>query len=586
MGAASLVALAVAGAVPARAQGFFDQSSAVLPNGAGGTTVRVDNLRRRFLPANQLVPDDRAPAYQFGADLDVSEEYTDNALGAGQYNPTFGAISTARRTSDFITVIRPGFSVSANTARIVGSFNYAPSIYVYAQNGSQDSIAQNFSGQVTATLVPDALFLDLRAFGAVQTLSGGVGATGTNTTNRANQVQSTSFSASPYFNHQFGGTGTLNAGVSYSRSMQGGVTGLNGQAVAGQQTGQTFDANGNPVPTFAPLVNTQLNNGTLTTIQEHASFTTGEDFGRVSQRVSASATQYEGGGVYQGAHRDLIAYDVGYAVNRLVTVLGRVGHEDIAYGGILPYRISDITWAVGTKLTPNRDSSLTLTYGRHEGADSIAFNGSYAITPRIRLFGSYSEGVETDQEDLQNTLASADVDSGGGLFDSQTGAPIALGSGFYGVQNNVNRVKRLSASAIYFLDRDSFTAALSRQSRTTLAANGTSTAAALALAGTSSDSGTYGTFSWAHDLSPATRTNLFLQYGTYSGLSATQATGTTPARRQSNTQSVASLAASVSYAISETLSTNAQYSFSHNRASTQGGSYDENTILVGVHKRF
>jgi uncharacterized protein (PEP-CTERM system associated) len=529
-------------------------------------------LRRRFLPATTATPDDHAPGWQYNLGIDVSEEYTDNALGTGQLNTITGTVNGSQRVSDFITAVTPSLNISADTARIKGTLNYSPTVYVYAQNGSQDQVAQNFSGQVTATLVPDALFLDLRGYAALQTLSGGVSTVGGNTTNRANEVQSTSFSASPYFQHQFAGTGTLVAGVSVSHTSQTGVTGLAANQTT--LTAETIGANGAPVLTIIPSnTNQQIQNGDVTTTEEHASFTTGEDFGRINQRVSVSATQYDGAGEYQGAHRDYAAYDVGYAVNRLLTVIGRAGHEDIFYGGITPYKLSDIVWNVGVRLTAGDRGSVTITYGRQDGADSIEFNGSYNITPRIRLFGSYSEGVETDQEDLQNTLAGADVGTGGGLFDSQTGAPITLGSGFYGLQNTVNRVRRLSFSAVYLLERDTITAALSQQRTSALTAAGTAGVANSAVNGT--NSGTFGTLSWAHDLSGATQTSLFVQYGTYGG------TGTT-----NTTQTVASVSAQVSYALSPTLSTRAQYTYTRNSSNQQGGSYDENIVLVGVHKSF
>ena len=552
----------------AQAQGYFDESSSILP--ATGISVRPGDLRRHFQPAQDLKPDDHAPGWQISTGIDIQEEYTDNVFAGGYY----GGGGGGKPIGDFITTISPTISVSGDTSRIKANLFYSPSVQLYAHETSQNAIANNFTGSVDVTLVPDALFLSLRGLASVQNIGGGYGTQGTGTQAQQNQVQTTTFSASPYFLHQFGGTGTLNVGVSIAHTSQTGLGGLgNGQytstAAGGGLTSQQ------QLQQQQQITAASLAYGNYTTTQEYASFATGEDFGRVSQRVSASATQYDGIGVYQGAFSNVAAYDLGYAVNRTVTIIGRVGYQDLAYGGVPAFRYSGLLWNVGTKITVNQDTTLTITYGRNDGVTAFAFDGAYAVSPRVRLFARYSEGIETGQEDTQAALGSANIDQGGGLFDAQNGTPLALGNNFFGLQNNLFRLKRFSASAVYLLDRDSYTASLVYQKETVLAFAAANPALSLAYGAPGSSEGTYLTLNWTHDLSADLNLGLGAQAGRFVSISAPR-----------YSQLYGSLSASANYALSQTLSLRGQYSFTRTTSNLPGGSFNNNIVLVGLHKQF
>ncbi len=533
----------------ARSQGLTDLSS--LPS--IGTTVRAGDLRDHLsnaAPGQGLLG---GRAFTVTTSIDVQELATDNA----------STTASGAKRGDFITSIRPNLSVSAETARFQGNFSYSPSANIYANDSTQSYIGQNFSGSGHAILAPDLLFLDVRGFTALQSLANGAGPTGTTTLNRQNQTQSTSFSAAPYLSHKFGGTGTLEAGVSISYSANSDVTGLTSnsnvpQANLGLLTPATTAAN---VPSSNYIAT-----------EEHASFTSGEDTGRFSHRVSVSGTQYSGDGVYRGAYRALQTYDIAYAVSRFITALGEIGHESIHYGGLPPVRIDDGVWNVGAKFAPDRDSALTLTYGHHDGGDALTFDGRYDATARLRLYARYTESLTTSAEDLSDALASVDTTQPGGLFDRSNGAPVTLTDNFFGQQNNLYRLKRFTATASLVYDRDVFSFTATQQSRHAIAQATVATPA-------TSDKGIYGSLSWSHDLAPDLQTNAFVQYGTYSSL----ATAFSPASN-GNKSFIATV--SIIYKLSETLSTNAQYSFSKNTSNTPGLNSTQNAVLVGVHKQF
>ncbi len=107
-----------------------------------------------------------------------------------------------------------------------------------------------------------------------------------------------------------------------------------------------------------------------------------------------------------------------------------------------------------------------MRYGHHDGLDSITIDGTLAPSPRTRIYVRYSTGLSTTQEELQNALATTDLDSLGNPVDHGTGAPIFAASNFFGIQDNLVKLRRFSISAAYLLDRDTFTADVENDSST------------------------------------------------------------------------------------------------------------------------
>ncbi len=537
-------------ASPSRGQSLSDLSS--LPS--VGTVVSPGDLRDHLSGTTQA-PGAPGPgrAYTITTSIDAQELATDNSYTVG-----------GRAQGDFITTIRPGISVAAETSRFQGNFTYAPAANIYARQSNQSYIAQNLSGTGLATLAPDLLFLEVDAFAAVQSVQGGYGPSSTTSLSRQNQTQTTSFSASPYLTHKFGGFGTLDAGVNITYSGNNAVTGVTSNTTAPQTV---------QLGLLTPNTATNLGNSNYVSTTERASFATGEDFGRLSHRIAVSATQYTGDGVYRGAYRSLETYDVGYAISRFITALGEIGHESIFYNGLPPFRIDDAVWSAGAKLVPNGNSAITASYGHHEGRDDLSFDGHYSATARLQLFARYTDSLTTNSEDVANSLSSLDTTTPGALFDRSSGAPVIVGDNFFGVQNGVYRLRRLSATASLVYDRDVFSLTATRETQQVVSASTTLTTQS------GPTKGAYGSLAWTHDLSPDLQSNAYVQYGTYS-------TGPTLLAPASSGNISFATSVSLSYALSPTLKTTAQYSFSKNGSNTLGQSSTQNAILVGLHKQF
>lgn len=554
----------------------------VLPGLGGGTSVGDlrPQLERYFQPS--LLPA-TAPAYVIQPSIGVDVGFTDNA-GRGRGNGRSGS-----GRSDAFTVISPTVVVTGDSARIKTNLAYAPQIQLYASTSNQDQVSNFFNGQSLITLAPDAVFLDLR--GAVtqsSILGSGFNNGQTSTYNRQNQVQTTSFSITPYAEHRFGGWGTARIGYSFARTLQDSASGI--------ATGNTVDVFGNPV-NVNPVNGSQGYGsiGNLTTQRERATFATGENLGRFNDLTTLEAIQYGGSGSYGGSHRNQALNELGFALTRKITLLGGIGYQDILYSGGSSgggrnnlvqsnVRINEPTWTVGTRYTPNQDSAVTVLFGRRDGRASVSFDGQFAPTARTRVFGRYSTGITSDIEDAQNLLDTTSVGPAGLVTDSATGAPVSGGSVF-GVQNGVYRVSRLSLSGLFLANRDSYSVSVGQEDRTTLTTSTSFFSNNVVPAGTNTSS-VFVSASWQHDLAPDLSSNVSAQYASSNNTS--QLLGATSGR-----QDTFSIAASLNKQFTQTLTGNVRYIHSE-QLGAQGftssrinsNNYSENALLVGLRKSF
>ena len=531
------------------------------------TDTRVGDLRgqlEQYLPG--LQPRTAGPAFLVSASLGVDAGVTDNALRVEQ----------PRRANAF-TTLSPTLGVSGDTSRLRVNLSYAPIATLYAQTPSQNRFDHYGNGVALATLVPEAVFLDLRGAVTQQSRTGGYyGQTTTLAANRNDQVQSATFSVTPYAEHRFGGFGTARLGYSLARTVQSGYGGQD-----------------NLNNTQAFLFNNGFGaTGNLTTQRERASFVTGENLGRVNDIAVLEAVQYSGVGAYRGAHRNQATNDVGYAITRTVTALAGFGYQDLRFNGVPGVRINEPTWRVGARLTPKPDSSITITYGRRDGFNAAAVDGTYSPTARTRVFVRYATGLTTDAEEQQNLLATTNVGPTGLLVDSVTGAPVSSSSGAFGTQNGLYRLRRFSITGLLLLNRDSVSVSLQQEDRTSVNAVPAGIGGTAAPA-TASTSGVYGTLSWEHELSPVMTGSASFSYGVDDNGSLV---GTGASGSQRTVQTTLAL----NYVFTETLTGSARYLFTdrsggagRGTAQAAGPGYGrvgqdltENLLLVGLRKSF
>lgn len=509
-----------------------------------------------------------SPGWTFTPRIGAQTSYNTNVL-ATRSDPRW----------DWVNYLSPGLTVQANTERLQAKFDYSPTLGIYARTPSLNFLGHNFIGNSSITFVPDLFYMDLRGIAGVQPRSGGgfgnsgVGSAGANANSTvglpANQLtQAVSFGIAPYLLHRFGEYGTGKIGYSLSGSSIRPISGFGTFPFTGSSSSSSSSS---------PATTAQLNqsgllnqNANLITNQQIAQFQSGEILGRFNNLTIASASQFTGSGAAQNGSQNFISNQLGYAVTRQVIVFGSIGYENIQYNGIPPTRINGATWQVGTTLTPNRDSKITIGYGHQNGINALLVDGSYQVTPRLRVSVSYNTGIGNGLSQLQNNVAASDIDQNGGLVNALTGAPLFNTSGLVGSNANLYRTKTFTGTASLSLDRDVIVASVSVSDQQLLATS-------VAGAGTAgSTSATTGQATWTHEL----RSSLT------SIVSGTYTTQQSQSSFVPGTQTTINANLILQYQINPTLTATAQYAYYDRSSPISALSFTQNVILLGVSKTF
>jgi uncharacterized protein (PEP-CTERM system associated) len=515
------------------------------------------------------------PGWTFTPRVGAQTSYNSNVL-ATHSNPRW----------DWVNYFTPGLTVRADTERVTAQFDYAPTLGIYARTPELNFLGQNFTGNGSITFVPDLFYMDVRGVAGVQPRNGagfgnaGAGATGATTGLPPNQLnQAASVSVTPYLLHRFNEYGTGKIGYSFNATNSRPVTGFGSfpfiNSGSSSSSSNLSQATINQLNQSGFVNQSGLTNqsSTLVTNQEVAQFQTGEFLGRFNNLTVAAASQYSGSFGTQNGYQNTITNQLGYALTRQVTVFGAIGYENIHYGGVPPTQINDATWQVGTTLTPNADSKITIGYGHQYGVDSLLVDGSYQVTPRFRVSVSYNTGIGNGLTQLQNNVAVSDVNQYGYLVNALTGAPLFNAAGIAGSNNNLYRTKTLAGTASLALDRDVIIASIFVSDQQFLAApQGVSGIAT----NTTNSTSTTGQASWTHELGPALSSIV-------SGSYTTQPSQSTVVP---GTQTTINANLILQYQFNPTLTGSAQYSYYDRNSPFTVLSFTQNVFLLGIMKTF
>ena len=551
----------------------LDTRSSAVPTGTELAAPDARDLRNQLQIVNGL----SAPVgggWTILPRLGIQGMLTDNALQV-----------QSPRSWDIASFISPGVTIVGETTRASLRLDYAPVLSLYARNSSQNGLAQQLNATGQVVLVPELAFVDVRALAGVQARNGGIGGLGTlgtasaspiaaggfgNATgnnlglSRQNQIQTGSFGISPYLTHRFGdyGVGRIGLGLNASRS----------SSIAGFGT--------------IPVVTSGTNPQNQFTAEQTARFTSGEILGRIQDTVDVYISQTTTSGQFSAngtpnpnannstsnSTRQTISNRITYAINTSLSVFASLGYENIQYSNALSQQIKGITWQLGTTWTPNPDSTVSVSYGRQEGAESLTLNANYAVSARTSTTLSYNSRLGTQLQNLQRQLDAGTVGTNGSLVNSQTGAPLFTGTNSLGVDPGLYRFDTFTAGLNTTLERDQFSFNLTW---TTQTATGGGTP--------SGNSGTSKTASiqWVRQLRPD------LSFSAYVGYSLNNGGGVngTGGNQSGNSPSIAA-SASLQYTFTETLSGVVRYSYFDRSSSTAGLTMYQNLVIVGVTKQF
>jgi len=425
----------------------------VLPH--SGIDGGAPDLRDKLLSTyGQPVPNSHGPAWQFDPSISADAGYTDNA------GTTSTTGSHDHLQGSAIFDLSPRIVITHQDEPFSVNINYAPTVRYFAQGGDSSQIAQNFNGGATITVWPGWFYTDLRgaitqqsAFGAQTQTAGGF------IPNNQRQTVN-SGSATPYFVHDVGDWGEVQVGYGYIYSSTDVPDAAKTEELQEQVRGNTE---------YIRYIPVNLLDTNLTTERGFASYTTGDILGRLQSRTSIDSNFYTGTGALAGADRITASDDLSYALNHGVALVGGGGYEDLDYPAIR-FAYHGPIGSGGVTYTPNSHSSLTVQYRYNDGSGGLFVQGSMEVTARIRIFGGYSQGISTAEQDSQNALLtnslSNSANSAGASAAQLAVSPLLDSGSSFGGADQVTRTKRADLSASWLLNRDTVSLSFSRDQTT------------------------------------------------------------------------------------------------------------------------
>ncbi len=538
-----------------------------VPIGTELTVPEADDLQHQLRLADGLAAPNGG-GWTILPRLDVQQMLTDNVLQ--QNSP---------RQWDFGTFVSPGIGVAGNSSRLQLTFDYSPTLALYAHTGSLNALTEQLNGVGLVTVVPDLAYINARALAGVHGIYGGIGGLGTvgasasaasasaatvgslasNSVglNKSNEVQTDSFAISPYLLRRFGEYGTGKLGYSLGVTQSSLLTGFasfpgEGSSQQSQVTNEELAhfATGDFLAKLQDVFDVDLQQSNLNSGGAFVTGTTG--------LPAASNTITSTG--------DFISNRVNYVVDRAITVFVSGGHENITYPGVIE-PIDDLTWSIGTTLAPSPSSLLTISYGHLNGFNSLSVDGHYDLTARTTLNVSYGSTFGTQLQNLQGQLNLATVNSNGSLVNAQTGGTLFSNVNALGVQNGVFRTDTLVVGGRTTLDRDIVSANvfLSKQTQIGVANSPASTSDVF-------------TLQWTHELQADLTMSAAVAY---SWQNQTSGAVLNPGESRSVAASMA-----LQYQISQSLGASVRYAFFDRQSAVGSFSFYQNLLIIGVAKTF
>jgi len=496
-------------------------------------------------PALELAAN-KAPPFLVKLGAEVKESWTDNVY-----------LAAHRRTADAITTLTPSLSVSDRTRHLDLGLDYRPSYDRYAVSDDQSGFRQSGLGVLTAELLEDTVFVDLR---------GSVSEQATN----PSEASANGLRAS-----------TINT----TRVMTGSITPrvrqrLGDLAVAQIVLGHDTTMNTTPTPTAesGASAGPRLNNTTSDRARIEAR--SGDYFSRTLWDVSSNvvhSSQSGGGGDLTQSTQNL---GLEYRLTQEVGLLGSFGYDSIHGQGVDADKIGGLFTLGGLRWTPSPDTDMRGGLGWRYGQQNVFALLDHRIGPRTTLRVKHDVGVFSDaltQFDLLNAVQRDDM---GNFVNPFSG--LAADPGAQSISRS-NATTRQETSSLVLrrsgvLDTVSLTGTLTQQEvlsqslRADTAPKGSSSSVVSAV------------LSWAHQLSERAASTAQARYS-----------DTLKASGSNAKSSLVGVNLGLSYALTATLSAGVAYDFLFTSkdaiqtsifSSTQTGDVSVNTISFSLKKSF
>lgn len=338
---------------------------------------------------------------------DIAEIYTTNGLGVGS---GFAGTGGYRPGSDLITRIMLGFSVSDVRPRFQSRIDLGASGFIYARNQGLSRVFGNLNALANATLIPERLFLNARAFAAPTVVNplGPLSASGTPTLSGTNTGLRTiyGYSVAPSLLFRIGDYATSNTTV-YQQSV-------------------FFDGPGATVPSATvPGGDAPLN---FVSVGAYQQFTSGDYFARLQWNLLGAYNQaYMPRGNFETRVGML---NTQYAVTRFFSILATVGYQQLISEAVLTRQFAGWTFLGGGQLTLGPNVVIIARGGTMFNRPTYIGSLRIQLTPATGIFGSYTDTIGTPSQRLLGNLGGIGIGGGGNFINTPVPAFGAPNPGF------------------------------------------------------------------------------------------------------------------------------------------------------------
>jgi uncharacterized protein (PEP-CTERM system associated) len=391
---------------------------------------------RLLTPHAGIVPlqayDPNAPAILVQPRASLSETFYDNV------NYVHSPRKFAAQTN-----LAAGASVSADTPRLqavaTGQVNgslYLPSNnsglnQVSGNNSSLNQVFGNLYANGFATLVPDAAFLDFQSVITQSTTLPGFGFTNLSTLPSNQQTQQIINNVSPYIRKSFDGLVDTELRYRFGSTNYG---------------GNTTVVNAPGIPGLTNLTSSILNEGTFIAA-------TGENYQQALARFTADASDYSSTSTSQNTQVSAFS-DFEYRFTPAIAALGRAGYQNQRYPLSPAATFAGATWLIGGRLgtlEPSQPAFVSLEYGKQQGVYGFTGAAQVNFTPTMVLTANLSQGIASQGQLFQSSLANSTLSPSGAILDQFSGLPTAFYSPGLGLSNNVYRQHLLNVGVTDYI---------------------------------------------------------------------------------------------------------------------------------------
>ena len=357
-----------------------------------------------------------AAQWSIAPSLTLSETYTSNITASDLGN----------EQGEFVTQINPAISLNGKGRRLQLNLSYNMQNLLYITNSDRNTTFHQLRANALATVVEDAVFVDMTSSVSQQAISLRERAPPDNLSISNNRTNVITFHISPYLRHAFGDVAATEVRYGYDN-------------VYYDATG--FDSESNSYS---------------------ASLTSGAAFKTFPWSLGYTSNQ-----LASNAKFEMYTAQLRYVASRKLTLTSTGGYENNDYETApSQQKPSGAFWNTGLIWSPTSRTSAQASYGRRFFGKNYAFSVNHA-TRRSTWLLSYAENVTTVNllRPENRLFMISDLATGNVSVDTQTGLPRLVTVIIPTLTNDIYISKYLQASLGYKLKRNNFSFQLFNERR-------------------------------------------------------------------------------------------------------------------------